>query len=234
MAVSGSLRVLSLLGFLLLFAPFYQQCVGMKQTEAPAEEASVTEEAVPIVEEMDSITLAHKQDSIQKAVEMQFVMDSINAVKSQDSLGRVTPFYKKIYFAIDDESNENAYEMGYEFLDYFGMICTNPEKYWKEFKESEKEQKATYIVRPIWLGAFGLIVLFTFIILIAAFSKKAKMVYRMARLNVVLLFLALGCIFLDCWFEKIDQIKWGYYAFTIVQILMVLLFRRQLLNRPQK
>jgi|GEM_PF-1081365 len=230
MNAKSSLRILSVVGFLFLVAPFYRQCVGVKMEEAPAEEAPVTGEVVP--QGTDSIAFAKRNDLIQKEMVLQFEKDSVAAIKTQDSIEKFTPSYQKIYQKIDDETNENAFEMAYQFFDFSKVIFSDPQRYWKEFHERKHETKATYIARPIWLGCFLFIVLFTLISLIASFTKKTRMVLQMAKWNIILLFLALGCIFLDCWFEEITQVKWGYYAFTMVQIAIALVSQK-LLNESE-
>jgi hypothetical protein len=223
-------RILSIIGFLLLVAPFYQQCVGMKQTEAPAEEAPVTTEVIP--QGTDSITYARRSDSIQKAFVLQNVKDSIAAVKTQDSIERVMASYEKLYRAIDDEHNENAFEMAYQSFEFINIIFNDPQKYWNEFKEQNyNKSDLTYIVRPIWLVAFVFIIVFTFIGMIASFVKSDRLIYKMAKWNVILLSVAFGSIFLDCWFKQIDQFKWGYYLFGIVQFLIVYISENNLKGR---
>ena len=176
MRAKSSLKILSAIGFLLLVAPFYRQCVGGKMKEVPAEEAPVTEEVVTEVPQgMDSLTFAGKNDSIRREMDLQFEIDSLGAIKTQDSIEKFTPVYQKIYQNIDDETNENAVEMAYQFFDFSGMIFMDAQKYWKEFVGDKRERKATYIARPIWLGCFLFIILFTLISLIASFTKKQRL-----------------------------------------------------------
>ena len=96
-----ALRLLSLLGFLLLMAPFYDQCNGrgMKKVEAKPEEVMVDTTAVdtPSVKNNAPVLLT-KEPIINK--------DSITEIKVYK-----TPFYVKAYEFIDDENNENAFEL---------------------------------------------------------------------------------------------------------------------------
>jgi hypothetical protein len=72
------------------------------------------------------------------------------------------------------------------------------------------------------------IVIITFLMLLFSFSGKKVTFYRLSKLNLILLGLTIICTFLDGMFENFNQIKWGYYAFTLLQIaLFVFLYKNQ-------
>jgi hypothetical protein len=55
--------------------------------------------------------------------------------------------------------------------------------------------------------------------LILSFSKRIKWVYKLSIANTSFLIITIICIlFFDNLFESYKQIKWGYYAFTLVKI----------------
>lgn len=198
-----TLRLLSLLGFLLLIAPFYDQCNGrgMKKAEAPAEEVMVDTIAIelPTVKNNNSI----EQNPIAK--------DSVVDVETIE-----TPFYQKAYELIDDENNQNAFELANVSSVYFeGSFAEFKEELSKDFKK-HKYDGLSLFVRSF---SFVFIVFITFSILILSLLKRVKWVYKLSFLNIFLILLTLICIlFFDDLFETYKQIKWGYYAFTLVQI----------------
>jgi len=198
-----TLRLLSLLGFLLLMAPFYDQCNGrgMKKSEAPAEEYMVDTTAIetPTVKNNNSI----ERNPI--------VKDSIVDVKTIE-----TPFYVKAYEFIDVESNQNAFELANMSSVYFeGSYAEFRKEVIKDFKKHKYDGLSLFI-RSF---SFVFIVLISFSILILSFLKRIKLVCKLSIVNLSFILITLICIlFFDSLFETYEQIKWGYYAFTLVQI----------------
>jgi hypothetical protein len=198
-----TLRLLSLLGFLLLIAPFYDQCNGhgMRRAEAPVE--------APVV---DSIAVDSPESKINNAIEANDVVkDSIvNAEKSE------IPLYHKVYEFIDDEDNQNAFELAEISTAYFEGSFS---KFKEELSKDFKKHKYDGLSLPIRSFSFVFIIFITFLILILSFSKRIKWVYKLAIANITFILITLICIlFFDSLFETYKQIKWGYYAFTLVQI----------------
>lgn len=194
-----SLRLLSLLGFLLLMAPFYEQC-SMKKAEAPAEEVMVDTTAVKIpVFEND--TLIVKETTVK---------DSIIDVKIKEP-----SFYQKGYEFIDDGNNFNAFELAYVSKDFFkGSFSKFREELSKDFKRTIND--LFYLIRSVF---FVFIVLISFSIFILSLFKRIKWINRLSILNLILLLITIIIIlFFDPFFETYKQIKWGYYAFTLTQI----------------
>lgn len=201
-----TLRLLSLLGFLLLIAPFYDQCNGhgMKKVEAKPEEVMVDTTAVetPSVKNNATVLVA-KEPIINK--------DSIAVIKKNK-----TTFYVKAYDFIDDENNQNAFELANISRVYFeGSFAEFKEELIKDFKKHKYDGLSLFI-RSF---SFVFIVLMSFSILILSLLKKVKWVYKLSIANLSLIVITLICIlFFDSLFETYKQIKWGYYAFTLVQI----------------
>ena len=201
-----ALRLLSLLGFLLLMAPFYDQCNGrgMKKVEAKPEEVMVDTTAVdtPSVKN-NAPVLVTKEPIINK--------DSITEIKVYK-----TPFYVKAYEFIDDENNENAFELANMSREYFNITF---QEFNKELSKNFKKHKYDGLSLFIRSFSFVFIVLMSFSILILSLFKKVKWVYKLSIANLYLIVITLICIlFFDSLFETYKQIKWGYYAFTLVQI----------------
>jgi hypothetical protein len=68
---------------------------------------------------------------------------------------------------------------------------------------------------------FDFIVLISLSIVIISFTNKTKLLYKLAFINSILIVLSLFyIIFLESSFEHIRQIKWGYYAFIITNLLL--------------
>lgn len=192
--------MLSLLGFLLLLAPFYDHCNGhrMKMVESTAA-ACVDTTAV----EPDSIKI--------NATEVNKVkVDTINNLKTIAE----TPFYVKAYNFIDDDDSENAFEIA-----EININCVLEFNY-KEFKEGIKSKDGYKgVFFQLKNFSFLLICIVTLLISILSF-KNIQRVHKLSRLNLILLFITVICLFLEGLFETISQIKWGYYAFIITNLLI--------------
>ena len=195
MKPNPSLRILCLLGFLLLMAPFYDSCNGhlMKQVEADAE---ATPDTTAV--EIDSVKIDSTEIS-------KIEVDTIT-----------TPFEisfpEKAYEFIDDENSESAFE--------FAKISLNSilEFDYAEFKKGIKKDGYKGLFFFLKNLCFSIIVLITFFNLVFSILKRTNWIYRLSILNLILLSITMLCIFLEGLFENISQIKWGYYAFIIVQI----------------
>lgn len=169
MKTTNTLRILSLIGFLLLFAPFYDSCDG------------------------------------------KYVLQRIpeNNVVVQKSLK------EKINDFIFDE---NA----------FSAVDISIPMFANSFKETKEELIETFkkkdwysnLVIPISL-LFNLIILFSFLILVLSLFKRNKILNKLALINSILIIISfLYVVFLESSFNHFRQIKYGYYAFIIVTILI--------------
>jgi hypothetical protein len=212
MKITHLLRVLSLLGFLLLIAPFYDSCNGHRMLrEAEAVDAvAVDTTAVEINStKIDSTEIAKtKVDTINNSVENYEIS-----------------FLEKVYDFIDDDNSENAFE--------FAKIGINNilEFDYKAFKKDTKKEKDLYKVFFFNLKnfCFVLICIITFLIFIFSF-KDSKWRHKLSGLNLILILITVICLFFEGLFETITQIKWGYYAFIITNLL-IFYYSSRALNR---
>lgn len=204
-----SLRVLSLLGFLLLIAPFYDHCNGhrMRKIEEVPVEAQATEE----------LSVAIDTISKDKIIELK---DTVNyAVVTEPS------FFQKAYEFIDDEDSESAIEMAFLSADSF--IESDFKNLKTNLIKDIKKDHCQGILLHFKFICFLFIVIFSFFMLLFSFTKKWRLIYNYSLINITLLLITITCIvFFDEFFEDIKQIKWGYYVFTIVQILIFVLSKR--------
>lgn len=204
MKSTSLLRVLSLLGFLLLIAPFYDQCNGKGMKYKQAEEAEVSaidvKDSIPVqkIEVKEEVTLNSEKGS----------------------------FFTRAYEFIDDEETQNAYELS-EFLKvYYDMTFADFKADVKEDFKNNKYDPISYLIRSI---AFLLIIVFALLQLITSILKHYKRMYKLSILNIVMLIVALiSIVFFDSMFETYRQIKWGFYAFFVVQIALFYFSKRQL------
>lgn len=199
MKSNQTLRILSLVGFLLLIAPFYQQCNG--KVEVPTEEVAVDTTAIeiPSFDKNKSITENSKtEDSIVQQEKVEFST------------------FQKAYNLIDDDGNENAFELSLQFNAYFeGSFEEFKKELFKDF--SEHDYGGLFFIIRSFL--FCLIVLFSFFLFMLSFTKRMNWVHKLSKINLFFILTTIICIlFLDPFFETYKQIKWGYYAFTFVQI----------------
>ena len=192
------LRVMSLVAFLLLIAPFYDSCNGDRMKKA---------------EEVDAIaadTTAVEVDSTK--------IDSTEITKTEiDTVHNLVENYElsfvdKAYESIDDEDSENAFE--------FAKLSTDSILEFN-FKDFKKDNKEIYKAIFFQLKNFCFLLIVIISLLIAIFSfKNNKRVYKLSRINLILLLITVICIFLEGLFETISQIKWGYYAFIVTNLLI--------------
>jgi hypothetical protein len=160
-----TLRLLSLLGFLLLIAPFYDQCNGhgMKKYE-PAAESPMPDTTVvktPSVKNNNPI-LEKKEPIINK--------DSIVEIKVKE-----TPFYVKAYEFIDDSNNENAFEFAVNSKCLFEGSFSELKK---DIKEGIKENNYSGFFCYLRDFCFLLIILFSISILILSFFNRVKLICK--------------------------------------------------------
>lgn len=205
-----TLQLLSLLGFLLLMAPFYDQCNGhgMKKAQPAIEEVMIDTTAVVIDTAAIDIPAAKNNNPI---VSNNIVKDSIATVERSE-----IPLYQKAYEFIDDDNNQNAFELAFVSRVYFeGSFDKFKKELVKDFKKHIYDGLSLFI-RSF---TFVFIVITSFSILILSLLKRVKLVYKLSIINISLILITLICIlFFDSLFETYKQIKWGYYAFTLVQI----------------
>jgi hypothetical protein len=193
------LRVLSLLGFLLLMAPFYDQCNDKKMKSrkvAMLDEANATK--VDKFKEQEPIEL----DSERKLVS------------------------STIYDFIVDEDSQNMFELaefGYVFLE--NNFAEFKDEVAQDFKKNNFDT-LTFLLRTI---AALLIIGFTIFQLIAAILKKQKWMSLFSLCNLIfLLIIAICIVFFDRMFETLSQIKWGFYTFIILQIVLLYFSKKEL------
>lgn len=175
MKTSRLLRVLSLLAFLLLFAPFYDACDGKSFFKRIPENDIVVEK----------------------------------------------PFREKAYEVIVNEDAFNGFDIA-------APMVTNSLKSTKEelielSKKKDWYNNLTVIISLI----FNFIVLISFLLFVLSFLKKKKLIVKLALINSILTtitFLYIVC--LESSFGHLRQIKWGYYAFIITNVLILCYSRK--------
>jgi hypothetical protein len=175
MKTTRTLSIISLIGFLLLLAPFYDSC--------------------------------DRDYPFKKIPE-----DGIIIKKSLS---------EKVYDLVIDELAFNGFEIATLF-----PIGVQEFKSFNEFKEetSKSFQKKDWYKNLGMVVSlfFDFIVVISFSILIISFTKKIKILNKLALVNTILILLTFFyIIFLESSFEYFRQIKWGYYAFIITNVLIL-------------
>ena len=176
-------RVLSLVAFLLLMAPFYDSCDG---------------------------DYAFKK-----------VPESNIAIKKT--------FSEKLYDVVVDEESFNALEIG--SITFIGIKNSTFQETKEEFSKAF-QKKDWYKDLGLFISfIFDFIILISFSVFILMFTKKMKLLNKLASVNSILIIITLlYIIFLESSFEHFRQIKWGYYAFIITNLL-IFYYSRKVLNR---
>lgn len=210
-----SLRALSLLGFLLLIAPFYDSCNGhgMKKCEVPAEgEIAVCIDSTMVEEPVNEIN-----DSI-----VEIPNESIKEVEEEKNC------LEKAYDFVDDDNSQNAFELAYLNEGYFKNGFKD---FINEIKTAFQDEDYEVFFFILKNTSFFFIIIMTTLLLIFSFLKRFKSIFKLSKINLILLIITIICIFLEGMFEEISQIKWGYYTFIVVQIGIFYLSRKALKSR---
>lgn len=176
MKTTRTLRILSLVGFLLLFAPFYDSCDGHRIKKAQASEAAAIDTTAIKIDstKIDTTEISKNQaDTISNSVE-------------NDRYSIIDICYE----FVDDEDSENAFE--------FAKIAINEiiEFNSKEFKKVIKDEGNAVIFFKLKNLSFAFIVLITPIIFALSFSKKRNTLFKLSILNLVFVLVTIICIFL--------------------------------------
>jgi hypothetical protein len=204
----GLLRVLSLLGFLLLMAPFYDQCNGRGTKLKIAEEVEA-----PAINVSDSIPVQKTE-----------VIEELQTNSDKESI-LVTA-----YECIDDEGTQNVYELAEFITLYYSMTY---DEFTSELEEDLKEKRYDLISGCIRSIACLVIILSSLLVLVCSFLNRYKWMYNLTLVNLISLFILSICIlFFDSLFETIRQFKWGYYLFLVVQLTQFIILRQSRLKIP--
>ena len=222
-----SLRLLCLLGFLLLIAPFYDQCNGhgMRKVEegSPVEVIDTTAVVIDTTIVDTTVVETNAVKNNNSIEQNPIATDSVGEVETID-----TPFYEKAYEFIDDEETLNAYEFAVNSLILFeGSFLELKKGVKKGIKENDYSGLFVYLTTLCFL----FIILFSISMLILSFFNKVKLIRRFSKINLVLVFITIICIlFFEPFFETYKQFKWGYYAFTLVQLGIFYTSKYQITN----
>jgi hypothetical protein len=200
MKTNRLLRVLSLLSFLLLMAPFYDSCNGERMHRIADAKAEPTIDTTVV--QIDSVQI----DSTQiETIEV----DTTNSFIENYEIS----FLDKAYQFVDDEDSENAFEFAQVSIDNILEFKLT------EIKKGIREEGYGFVFFEIKNFCFILIIITTLLILISSF-KNNRWVHKLSRLNLILLLITVICLFSEGLFENISQIKWGYYAFIITNLFI--------------
>jgi hypothetical protein len=202
MKTTRTLRLLSLLGFLLLLAPFYDHCYGHMMKEVVAVDAVAT----------DTTSIEVDSTVIDTTEIDQMEIDTL----SVDTEGEGTSIIEKAYEFIDDDDSENAYEIALLNKEYFKMTFDEFATGMKEGIAKKEYGGFFFILKNT---CFAFIIIITIFIFLSSFNNS-KRVHKLSRVNLVLLLITVVSLFLEGLFETITQIKWGYYAFIVTNFLI--------------
>lgn len=217
MKSSQILRLLSLLGFLLLFAPFYDTCNGKGMKDA-ALEAPAVEEA-PSVTETDTIS---NDDVLVETDTINNDTASIENDTINDEIIAEPTFYQKAYEFIDDERNQNAFEMADLSRNLLiGLHETSFDEILRSCKEGIAKRDFSGLALHIGSFCFIIIVVNTFAVLVLSGFKRFRLFYRLSFVSLICILVFLTCVPFMSFFETYKQIKWGLYTFSITQTLIL-------------
>lgn len=178
MKTSRKLRLLSLLGFLLLFAPFYDSCENRKNG---------------LLKSYD------EYDANGKLIEKTFLQNIYNVVVDDLSFNGFQIASFSIY-AIQDTTFK-------EFEDEVS----------KSFKKEEWYKDLGIVISLL----FDVIIVISFSLILLSFSNRIRLLNKLALANTIVIMLTLlYIILLESSFEHWRQIKWGYYAFLVTNLLI--------------
>jgi hypothetical protein len=199
MKPSLSLRFLCTFSFVLLICPFYDSCNGrgFKKTEESAVEEPV--EKIENVIDNSNIIEFNIKDLV---IEQPLIEISI---------------LERFYDLINDKNTQNAYDFAYIFFDLF-------ERKFQDLKKDAIEGIKNNNFKGLFFNlknlSFFWIIIFTLLLLTFSFTKKINFILKLSKLILILLVITIFCIFLEGFFENVSQIKWGYYSFISINILI--------------
>ena len=138
-------------------------------------------------------------------------------VYNADGTPAVKSFPKKVYEVVVDELSYNGFEIA--SFTFFGIKDSTfiefKEGILKDFQKDDWYKNLGLFISLI----FGFIVLFSFSMIVLSFTKKNKFLNKLAKVNSILIIITfLYVIILESSFKHWSQIKWGYYAFILVQL----------------
>ncbi len=194
-----TLRLLTLLAFLLLLAPFYDTCNGQRLKPIRATDAVQADSSVVDVDTIKASATAIREVEVDTTTPRSAAQ---------------TSFVQKAYEFIDDDDSENAFEFAKTSLDEIFAFDSDAIK--GKIKESGNEG-IFFLLKNF---CFIFIVLITSASLVLSFLKKRKWINNLSLVNLILLTVTLACIFLEGTFENFAQIKWGYYVFIAVNFMI--------------
>lgn len=194
MKTHSKLRLLSLLGFLLLFAPFYDSCDGHRMKKAESNVEAVANTPV-IIDSKKNIS-----------TEIDTISNSEETYESS--------FLDETYDFIDDDDSENALE--FAKINFDEIV----EFDYKEFIKGIRDEGFGVLFFYLKNLCFSFIILLTLLMLFFSILKKRNWIYKLAKINLILLIITFICIFCEGTFKHFNQIKWGYYAFIITNMLL--------------
>ena len=178
MKTSRKLRLLSLLGFLLLFAPFYDSCDNRKNS---------------LLKSYD------EYDANGKLIEKTFLQNIYNVVVDDLSFNGFQIASFSIY-AIQDIT----------FKEFQAEVSN-------AFKKEEWYKDLGIVISFV----FDIIIVISFGLILLTFADRIRLFNNLALANTILiLFTLLYIIFFESSFEHWRQIKWGYYAFLVTNLLI--------------
>ncbi|MFT3796735.1 hypothetical protein [Flavobacterium sp.] len=175
--------------------------------ELPAEEAPITEEVIN-----DSLYVAADTISSQD-IEINQAIDE--------------PLFDRIYECIDDIDSESAFEIVQIEISMLQDITGD------YFKEIKKEDTIGIVCLHLKNICFFFVLPLTLLQFIYSFTNRKQVRYKLIKFNLIALICSIAFLFGDGTLDHFNQIKWGYYTFTINQILIFILSRK-LLKPPQQ
>lgn len=178
MKTTKRLRLLSLLGFLLLMAPFYDSCENRKNS-------------------------------------------FLKSYDEYDANGKLIEktFFQNIYNVVVDELSFNGFQIA-SFSIYGVQDITFKEFQAEVFNAFKKEEWYKDLGIMISL-LFDVIIIISFSLILLSFSNRIRLLNKLALANTIVIMLTLlYIIFLESSFEHWRQIKWGYYAFIITNLMI--------------
>ena len=178
MKTSRKLRLLSLLGFLLLFAPFYDSCENWKNG----------------------------------------LLKSYDEYHANGKLIEKT-FLQNIYNVVVDDLSFNGFQIA--SFSIYGVQDITFKEFQAEVSNAFKKEEWYKDLGIVISFVFDIIIVISFGLILLTFADRIRLFNNLALANTILiLFTLLYIIFLESSFEHWRQIKWGYYAFLVTNLLI--------------
>ena len=186
------IKQLTILGLLILLLPFFQTCSDKSLMENSFLKNSILAEEVQPTE-FETKTGEISEES-KNLKEFHYTFQELKEKKQKTIKG---------FLAQKNEMTNNGYELGFLFI--------------RQIEIKDLKNTFDFTLLPFFLS-----IIIAILLVIFSFLKKWKIIIILTIVNLLLLVTHLIIAYISKSLEDIEQIKFGYYLFTLNLVLIVI------------